>query len=178
MSQLNSWGLIFSVLDERHFLPPKERSLTVCSKADSFRPSMSSGSVNSAPQNRRKRFASCMIEPGLSSSMRSSMRHPLPPRVIHKGLARKTSRRANRQETQLIRVLTVVILKQIPRLPPPILTLIGDAATKEDVTGVVTETISSAGRTDLFRRPLVVQKLHEPLLLVKSLNLMISLMSN
>ena len=61
---------------------------------------------------------------------------------------------------------------------PPILTLIGDAATKEDVTGAVTETISSAGRADLFRRPLVVQKLHELLLLVKSLSLTISLMSN
>ena len=48
------WGSTCSIWDERRFPPPKERSLTVYSKADSFRPSMSNGSVNLAPHNRRR----------------------------------------------------------------------------------------------------------------------------
>ena len=71
-----------------------------------------------------------------------------------------------------------MILKQIRRPPPPILTLIGVAPTKEDVTGAVTEIFSSAGRANLFRKPLVIQKRHVLLLLAKFLNLTISLMSS
>ena len=88
----------------RHFPPPKESSLTVCSKADSFRPSMSNGSINWAPQNRRRLRE---LYNRARTSMRSSMRHPLPLRVTHTGPVRRMSKQVHRPETPLVRVLTV-----------------------------------------------------------------------
>ena len=111
----------------------------------------------------------------LSSSMRSSTQHQLPPKLTHTGLVRRMSQQANRLGTQLVRTQTVRILGLT--LPPPILQPMDDTAATDDISGVATEIIGVES-PDHLQKHLVVQILLAPLLLDKYLTLMTSLMSN